>query len=47
MEEEKEIERLERKYKILKEISKFLRVEDEKILNTLKRFKKEIENHSQ
>ncbi|MEM5871083.1 MAG: hypothetical protein QXX04_01840 [Candidatus Aenigmatarchaeota archaeon] len=41
---ENEIEILIKKYKVLKEISKFLKVEDEKILNTLKRFKKEIEN---
>ncbi|MEM4772454.1 MAG: hypothetical protein QW678_03400 [Candidatus Aenigmatarchaeota archaeon] len=41
---ENEIEILIKKYKILKEISKFLKVEDEKILNTLKRFRKEIEN---
>ncbi|MEM0324674.1 MAG: hypothetical protein QXX30_00835 [Candidatus Aenigmatarchaeota archaeon] len=41
---ENEIEILIKKYKVLKEISKFLKVEDEKILNTLKRFRKEIEN---
>ncbi|MEM5833569.1 MAG: hypothetical protein QXF04_03440 [Candidatus Aenigmatarchaeota archaeon] len=41
---ENETEILIKKYKVLKEISKFLKVEDEKILNTLKRFKKEIEN---
>ncbi|MEM0476315.1 MAG: hypothetical protein QW367_01580 [Candidatus Aenigmatarchaeota archaeon] len=41
---ENEIEILIKKYKILREISKFLKVEDEKILNTLKRFKEEIEN---
>jgi hypothetical protein len=44
MEKEEEIKELEKKYKILKEISKFLKVEDEKIINTLKRFKKEIES---
>jgi hypothetical protein len=44
MEKEEEIKELEKKYKILKEISKFLKVEDEKIINTLKRFKKELES---
>ncbi|MEM0481217.1 MAG: hypothetical protein QXQ14_03510 [Candidatus Aenigmatarchaeota archaeon] len=43
MEEEKEIEKLEKKYEIVKKIAKFLKVEDEKILNTLKRFRKELE----
>ncbi len=43
-EKEKMIEELEKKYKILKKISKFLKVEETKILNTLKRFKKELEN---
>ncbi|MEM5820919.1 MAG: hypothetical protein QXP34_01175 [Candidatus Aenigmatarchaeota archaeon] len=41
--ESKEIEILLKKYKILKEIAKFLKVEEDKILNTLKRFKSEIE----
>jgi hypothetical protein len=44
MEKEEEIKELEKKYKILKEISKFLKVEDEKIINTLKRFKNELES---
>ncbi|MEM5831971.1 MAG: hypothetical protein QXT38_01510 [Candidatus Aenigmatarchaeota archaeon] len=41
--EEKEIELLLKKYNILKRISKFLKVEETKIINTLKRFKREIE----
>ncbi|MEM5828224.1 MAG: hypothetical protein QW197_01835 [Candidatus Aenigmatarchaeota archaeon] len=43
--EDEEIEILLKKYKILKEISKFLKVEEDKILNTLKRFKNEIEKN--
>ena len=43
MEEKKKIEELEKDYEILKKISKFLKVEDDKILNTLKRFKSELE----
>ncbi|MEM0243383.1 MAG: hypothetical protein QXT34_02980 [Candidatus Aenigmatarchaeota archaeon] len=41
--EEKEIELLSKKYNILKRIFKFLKVEETKIINTLKRFKREIE----
>lgn len=44
MEEKKEeINILLEKYKILKSIAKFLKVEEDKILNTLRRFKKELE----
>lgn len=38
-----EIELLIKKYRILKEISRFLRVEETKTINTLRRFKKDLE----